>query len=78
MVRAAGGWSLLLDVAALGWDSATASSRLLEHGRIAATPMVNWGSERAGRYVRFVFSNESCERLSGMGARVRRALNASG
>ena len=61
-------------MAALGWDSATASRRLMEQGRIAATAMVNWGSERSDRYVRFVFSNEPVERLRGIGERVRRAL----
>ena len=74
LLRAEGGWSLLLDVAALGWDSATASRRLMEQGRIAATAMVNWGSGRSDRYVRFVFSNEPVERLRGIGERVRRAL----
>jgi hypothetical protein len=39
--------------------------------------MVNWGSERSDRYVRFVFSNEPAERLRGIGERVRRALQAS-
>lgn len=76
VIRPAGGWSLLVDVAAVGHDSTTASRRLMNLGRIAATPMVNWGSERSDRYVRFVFSNEPCERLRGLGARVRRALGA--
>ncbi len=69
-----GGWSLLIDVGALGFASDDASRRLLERGRIAATPMVNWGSATADRYVRFVFSNEPCNRLAGIGARVRAAL----
>jgi aspartate/methionine/tyrosine aminotransferase len=69
-----GGWSLLLDVAELGFDSATASARLFERAKVAATPMVNWGSEAADRYVRFVFANEPCERLAGIGARVRQAI----
>jgi aspartate/methionine/tyrosine aminotransferase len=77
IVRAEGGWSLLLDVAALGCDSVTASRRLMEQGGIAATAMVNWGSERSDRYVRFVFSNEPVERLQGIGERVRRALQTS-
>ena len=76
VIHPAGGWSLLVDVATLGHDSATASRRLMDLGRIAATPMVNWGSERSDRYVRFVFSNEYCERLRGLGARVRCALGA--
>ena len=69
-----GGWSMLLDVRALGHGADEASERLFRLGRVAATPMTNWGSERAGSYVRFVFANESCERLRGLGDRVRAAL----
>jgi aspartate/methionine/tyrosine aminotransferase len=69
-----GGWSLFLDVATLGFDSAAASRRLLERGKIAATPMVNWGSAHSDRYVRFVFANEPVDRLRGVGERVKRAL----
>lgn len=69
-----GGWSLFLDVARLGFDSASASKRLIELGKIAATPMVNWGSANSDKYVRFVFANEPVERLRGIGARVRNAL----
>ena len=69
-----GGWSLLVDVAPLGMDAAEASRRLLRDGKIAATAMVNWGSDRAANYLRLVFSNESCERLTGIGDRFDRAL----
>jgi aspartate/methionine/tyrosine aminotransferase len=69
-----GGWSLLLDVTPFGLESAQASRRLLERGKIAATPMVNWGSAASNRYVRFVFANEPVERLRGLGQRVREAL----
>jgi N-succinyldiaminopimelate aminotransferase len=69
-----GGWSLFLDVSRLGLDSATASKRLLESGKIAATPMVNWGSANSDKYVRFVFANEPVHRLRGIGKRVKRAL----
>jgi aspartate/methionine/tyrosine aminotransferase len=69
-----GGWSLLLDVSPLGLDGATASKRLLETGRIAATAMTNWGSSATAKYVRFVFANEPVDRLRGIGERVRRAL----
>lgn len=69
-----GGWSMLLDVSELGFDSTTASSRLLEEGKIAATPMVNWGGKDCDKYVRFVFSNEPVERLRGIGERFKRAL----
>ena len=69
-----GGWSLLLDVSQLGFDSATASRRLLDRGKIAATPMVNWGSSNSDKYVRFVFANESVLRLRGIVQRCRHAL----
>jgi aspartate/methionine/tyrosine aminotransferase len=74
VVRPGGGWSLLLDVTALGLSPAEASERLLRIGRIAATPMTGWGGAVADRHVRFVYSNEPVERLRGMGERVRRSL----
>ena len=74
VVRADGGWSLLVDTGALGCDAATASARLLEHGKVAATPMTHWGRENAAQFVRIVFSNEPVERLRGLGERFRRAL----
>jgi aspartate/methionine/tyrosine aminotransferase len=73
VVRPAGGWSLLLDVAALGLDPMRVSECLLAE-RVAATPMVGWGGEVADRHVRFVFSNEPVERLTLLGERVRAAL----
>lgn len=76
-VPAAGGWSLLLDVAALGLDGREVSDRLLEQ-KVAATPMRGWGGEVADRHVRFVFSNEPVERLALLGDRVRRALAVAG
>jgi aspartate/methionine/tyrosine aminotransferase len=72
-VAAAGGWSLLLDVAALGLDCADVSDRLLQHN-VAATPMRGWGGPVANRHVRFVFSREPVERLALLGDRVRAAL----
>jgi aspartate/methionine/tyrosine aminotransferase len=77
-VPAAGGWSQLLDVGALGFDSMTASRLLLEKGRVAATPMRHWGDLSGDRFVRFVFSNEPVERLRGLGDRTLQALGASG
>ncbi len=74
LIAAAGGWSMLLDVGALGFDSFTASRRLLERGKIAATPMRHWGQVHGERFVRFVFSNEPTWRLAGIGQRVRAAL----
>lgn len=74
LIRAAGGWSMLLDVGALGLDSFTASDRLLRRGKIAATPMRHWGQVNGDRFVRLVFSNEPTWRLAGIGQRVRAAL----
>jgi aspartate/methionine/tyrosine aminotransferase len=73
VVRPAGAWSLLLDVASLGLDCVEASDRLLEQ-KVAATPMRGWGGEIANRHVRFVFSREPVERLQVLGERVRAAL----
>ena len=69
-----GGWSLLVDVSKLGLDGPAAPKCLLEHGKIAATAMINWGSERCANYVRLVYSNEPLERLAGIGDRFRAAL----
>jgi aspartate/methionine/tyrosine aminotransferase len=77
VVRPAGAWSLLLDVAALGLDCVEVSDRLLEQ-KVAATPMRGWGGEIADRHVRFVFSNEPVDRLTLLGTRVRAALAAAG
>ena len=74
VIPAHGGWSLLLDMSPLGLDGTEASRLLLEKARIAATPMVNWGSSNAARYLRVVFSNEPAERLTGIGQRFRQAL----
>ena len=76
VVPAAGGWSLLLDVAALELDAVEVSDRLLEQ-KVAATPMRGWGGEIADRHVRFVFSNEPVQRLALLGTRVRAALAAA-
>jgi aspartate/methionine/tyrosine aminotransferase len=77
VVRPAGGWSLLLDVAGLGLDCVEVSDRLLEQ-KVAATPMRGWGGEIADHHVRFVFSNEPVDRLTLLGPRVRAALAAAG
>jgi aspartate/methionine/tyrosine aminotransferase len=74
VVAAAGGWSLLMDTAALGFDCVDASERLLAE-KVAATPMRGWGGGIADRHIRFVFSNEPVHRLSLMGERVRRAFD---
>ena len=71
-----GGWSLLLDTAALGLDCVTLSDQLLAH-KVAATPMRGWGGAIADRHLRFVFSNEPVDRLALLGDRLRRALTAA-
>lgn len=68
-----GGWSLLLDTTPYGITSQELSTRLLKEAKIATTPMIGWG-ETAGKYLRFVFSNEPKERLIGAGEKVKRVL----
>ena len=75
IVKPQGGWSMLLDVSGFGLTGAQASQRLLEKGKIAATAMTGWGSERSARFVRFVFSNEPVSRLRGLRERVEAALS---
>lgn len=77
VIPAAGGWSMLMDVGVLGLDSFVASDRLLDMGKIAATPMRDWGDVNSDQYVRLVFSNEPVHRLEGLGAKVNRALNTA-
>jgi aspartate/methionine/tyrosine aminotransferase len=73
VISPSGGWSMLLDVAAMGADPMDVSARLIEH-KVAATPMLGWGDKVAARHVRFVFSNEPVDRLTLLGDRVRNAL----
>jgi aspartate/methionine/tyrosine aminotransferase len=75
VIPSSGGWSCLLDTEKIGLDSETAAQLLLEKGKIAATPMKNWGSESAARYLRFVYANEPVTRLRGVRERVRDAWN---
>jgi aspartate/methionine/tyrosine aminotransferase len=74
MISAAGGWSQLLDVGAMGYGSFEASDLLLKHGRVAATPMRDWGEQNSDQFVRLVFSNEPVERFADLRDRVTRAL----
>jgi aspartate/methionine/tyrosine aminotransferase len=64
LVKPAGGWSMLLDVASFGMTPAEASRLLLQESAIAATPMLGWGDEVAARHVRLVYSAEPAERLA--------------
>jgi aspartate/methionine/tyrosine aminotransferase len=74
IIPAAGGWSMLLDCAALGYDSFAASERLLQKGKIAATPMKDWGEVNGDRFVRFVFSNEHVRRLDSLRDRLKKCF----
>jgi aspartate/methionine/tyrosine aminotransferase len=74
-VPAAGGWSLLVDVSTRGLTAREASARLLQHGRVAATPMDGWGEVNGPQHVRVVFANEPLHRLTGLGQRFASALD---
>lgn len=71
--RCDGGWSLLLRVDGLGWSASNAAKELFSAG-ICVTPMIGWGAESEAQYIRIVFSNESKQRLEGLGGRIRKAL----
>lgn len=72
VIRPHGGWSMLIDTGSIGLEPAEASKLLLEHGKVAATPMTNWGPQ-ADRYLRFVFANESVARLHDIRERIRQS-----
>jgi aspartate/methionine/tyrosine aminotransferase len=74
MISAAGGWSQLLDVGAMGYGSFEASDLLLRRGKVAATPMRDWGEQNSDQFVRLVFSNELAERFADLRDRVTRPL----
>ncbi|HKX25790.1 MAG TPA: pyridoxal phosphate-dependent aminotransferase [Actinomycetota bacterium] len=73
-VRSAGGWSLLMDVEAMGLTPPDLSKALVDQ-KVAATPMTTWGERVSPRFIRFVYSNEPVERLSQLGERLRRAVD---
>jgi aspartate/methionine/tyrosine aminotransferase len=74
VVRPQGGWSLLVDTRPLGLTPGQLSARLLERGKVAATPMDGWGPGGTS-YLRLVFANEPVQRLASLGARFREALS---
>ncbi|MFI0454318.1 pyridoxal phosphate-dependent aminotransferase [Actinomadura sp. 6N118] len=74
VVRPHGGWSLLVDTRPLGLSPGELSRRLLQHGKVAATPMNGWGPS-GDHYLRLVFANEPVERLADLGERFGRALS---
>ncbi|MFI7109951.1 pyridoxal phosphate-dependent aminotransferase [Nonomuraea sp. NPDC050227] len=75
VVRAGGGWSVLVDAEAMGLTAEDLSARLLDRGRVAATPMTAWGESVAPRYVRLVYSAEPVGRLAELRARFEAALS---
>ncbi len=70
-----GGWSALLDCAALGVAAPALSDALLALD-VAATPMRGWGTPRSDDFLRFVFANESVARLTGLRERLDSALQS--
>ena len=74
-IRPDGGWSLLVDTAAMGLTPEEASRRLFTRSQVAATPMTGWGPS-GGHYLRLVFSNEPVERLADLRARFDSALGS--
>ena len=72
-VRPDGGWSLLVDTRPLGLTPAELSARLLDRGRVAATPMNGWGPS-GGHHLRLVYANEPVERLGDLAARFDAAV----
>jgi N-succinyldiaminopimelate aminotransferase len=77
-VRPGGGWSMLLDVSAIGFSAPEASQILLEEAAIAATAMVGWGGPVAEKYVRFVYSAEPVEELETIPERLAATRLAGG
>jgi aspartate/methionine/tyrosine aminotransferase len=74
IIPAEGGWCMLVNVQKMGFTAGQASQLLLEKGRIAATPMTQWGEKNSDQYVRLVFSNEPLERLKQLKERFDRAF----
>jgi aspartate/methionine/tyrosine aminotransferase len=72
-IRPDGAWSMLMDCEPLGIEPGELSRQLIRE-KVAATPMTGWGGPVADRHIRYVFSNETPERLADLGRRVRRAI----
>lgn len=71
--RASGGWSMLLRVSDYGLTGSQMAQNLLQVG-VCATSMAGWGQTHGDSYIRFVFANESVERLKGFRAKINSAL----
>ena len=74
IVKPQGGWSLLMDASQFRLTGAEFSRRLLDNGQVVATAITGWGSNRSDSFIRFVFSNESLERLKVLRGRIEAAI----
>lgn len=67
-----GGYYFLANIRNLGVKSPEFCTKLLAETKVAITPMVSWGSDDFGYdHVRFIFTNETVERLKEAGKRIR-------
>jgi len=62
-VKPTGGWWLLADVRRFDEDASKFAQFLFEKANVAVTPMTDWGDVCSRGHVRFIFSNESEERI---------------
>lgn len=70
-VKPEGGYYFIANIRKLGIKSPQFCQRLLAEKNVAITPMVAWGSDSFGWYhVRFIFTNESEERLKEAAERI--------
>lgn len=70
-IRPEGGYFLLANVSGTGLTADDFSQRLLGQHDVAVTPMRGWGADDFGLHeVRFIFTNETEERLREAGRRV--------
>jgi aspartate/methionine/tyrosine aminotransferase len=68
LVKPEGGYYFIANIKKLGVKSPEFCTKLLEEKNVATTPMVAWGSDDFGYdHVRFIFTNESEERLQTAG-----------
>jgi aspartate/methionine/tyrosine aminotransferase len=68
-----GGYYFLANIKKLGVKSPEFCTKLLEETKVAITPMVAWGSDDFGYdHVRFIFTNESIQRLKEAGKRIQK------
>jgi aspartate/methionine/tyrosine aminotransferase len=72
-LRPAGAFYLYTDIAFTGMDSLEFCRRLLEESGVAATPGIDFGTHRAGEFVRFAFTTSESSIRRGL-ARLEEAL----